>query len=86
MDLVLQLPDDLVKQLGSADDIERHVLEALAAEGYREGLLTGAQVARLLNLGRWETEEFLGRHDARPHYTLEMLEEDRRTLARITAR
>ncbi len=36
----------------------RRVLEAVAVEGYRSGVLTRGQVRRLLQLSWWETEAF----------------------------
>lgn len=81
MQVIVQLPDEVAAQLGA--DVPRRVLEAVVLEAYREGRLTSGQVAGALGLNRWETEEFLDQHSARAPYTLEMLQEDRRTLDRL---
>lgn len=81
MQLTVQLPDEVAAQLGP--DAQKSVLEAVVADAYREGRLTDGQVARALGLTRWQAEEFLDKHGARASYTLEMLQEDRRTLGRL---
>jgi len=83
MQVVVELPDAVAKQLGPDARLQRRVLEAVALEGYREGRLTSGQVAELLGLSRWEAEDLLDAHGARARYSLEMLEEDRRTMARL---
>ena len=63
MEVTLHIPDDVAKQLSaSGRDVSRHLLEALALEGYREQTLTLYQVSEMLGLSRVETEDFLGRH------------------------
>ena len=86
MQVVVQLPDEIAKEIGTDAEIQRRVLEAVALEGYRGGRLTSGQVAELLGLSRWQAEEFLDAHGVKQAYTLEMLEEDRRTLAQLSDR
>jgi predicted HTH domain antitoxin len=63
MEVVLHIPDEIVKQLAAAGgDVPRRALEAIALEGYREQTLTLYQVSEMLGLSRIETEDFLGRH------------------------
>ena len=63
MEVKLQIPDDIAKQLSAAGaDLSRRALEAIALEGYREQTLTAYQVSEILGLSRAETEDFLGRH------------------------
>ena len=64
MPLSVEVPDDVRNILeGRWGDLSRHVRENMALEGYRQGLLTLAQVRRLLDLAtRWEAQEFLGQH------------------------
>jgi len=60
--LSIEVPDDIQSAL-QADwgDLSHRLREDLAVEGYRQGLLTLAQVRRLLQLrGRWEAQQFLG--------------------------
>ena len=53
----------------------RRVLEAVAVETYRSGVLTAFQVSELLgHSSRWETESFLKRAHAYLHYTEDDLE------------
>lgn len=80
MNVTVHLPDDLIGDLGGAATVPRRLLEALAADAYRSGTLTRAQVGRLLGLGYWQTDSFLAEHDARRPYTLADLEVDRRSL------
>jgi predicted HTH domain antitoxin len=72
MEVTLHIPDDIAKRLSSAGgDVSRHVLEALAAEGYREQTLTLYQVSEMLGLSRVEAEDFLGQH----HVPLAVIDE-----------
>ena len=63
MEVKLQIPDEIVKQL-SADggDISRQALEALAIDGYRKQNLSLYQISQMLGFSRIETEDFLGRN------------------------
>jgi predicted HTH domain antitoxin len=62
MTVMLDVPDDIARALGSQGDLRRRALEALAIEGYRQEALTQLQVGKLLGLSRVETEDFLARH------------------------
>jgi hypothetical protein len=48
MDIIVHIPDDLARILGTAGELERRALEALGAEEYRLGHLTAAEMRRLL--------------------------------------
>lgn len=49
MKLTIELPDDIVEKLrGKWGDVSRHTIEALAIDAYRSGVLTAAQVRRML--------------------------------------
>ncbi len=63
----------------------RRVLEAVALEGDRAAKLSRGQVSALLGLSFDQTEEFLSRHQAYLHYSLEDLDADRAILNRILA-
>ncbi len=52
------------------------VLEAVAVEAYRSGVITPAQVQRIGLRSRWETESFLRRAEAHHDYTMDDLERD----------
>lgn len=78
MEIELEIPDDIVQQLNTGwEDLPRKTLEALAAEGYRFGLITSAQVQRMLDhKSRWETEEFLKEHNCYLNYNEDDLKRD----------
>jgi predicted HTH domain antitoxin len=84
MNVAVELPDDIARQLETAwHDVPRRALEAIAVEGYRSGALSHGQVQRLLNLSWWETEAFLKERQAYLHYDEADLEQDRAALNRV---
>ena len=74
----ITLPDDVSDRIShQRGDLSRCALEALAVESYREGLLTEAEVQRMLDLpSRWQTEEFLKSSRAYLDYTESDLRQD----------
>ena len=88
MEVSLQVPDDLVDKLQvRSKDLSRQAVESLAAASYRVGILTSAEVQRMLGLStRWETDAFLKERKAYLHYTEEDLEEDIATFRRLSGR
>jgi hypothetical protein len=83
MNLVLHIPDDIAERLGADGDIERRALEAVAAEAYRDGRLTRAELRRMLGFeARAALDAFLVAHDIFGTYTEEDLADDRRDLKR----
>jgi predicted HTH domain antitoxin len=62
MSVSIEVPDDIRSALENQwGDLSRHLRENLALDGYRQGLLSLAQVRRLLGLAtRMEAQEFLG--------------------------
>ncbi|HEY7333346.1 MAG TPA: UPF0175 family protein [Bryobacteraceae bacterium] len=70
--LTIQLPDNLVSQLGAEGrDLQRAALEAFAVEEYRAKRLTHSQVGALLGLSRWEVDGLLKQHQVWLDYTME---------------
>jgi hypothetical protein len=72
MQVSLNIPDGFAATL--ADELRptlaRTILEGFAAHGYRQGMLSAAQVGALLGLeNRWDTEDFLSFHAAWPDPT-----------------
>jgi hypothetical protein len=52
VNVTLPIPDDLAARLGAGGpDLARQALEALAAEAYRAGRLTGPELQQLLGFG-----------------------------------
>jgi hypothetical protein len=75
--IAIELPEDIASRLGEPDDLSRLALEALAAQGYRSGKLTHAEVQKVLGLAsRWETDSFLKQAGAYLDYTQADLEHD----------
>ena len=63
MSITLELPDVVKEQLGeSPEALTRALIEKAAAEGYRSGRLTRAQIRELLGLSWHENEAFLARN------------------------
>ena len=87
MTLTLNIPDTLVAPLGSAPGkVSRAVIEGFAVEAYRSGTLSCAEVRELRgHASRWETEDFLAKHDAWPDPSMEEIEADMRNLAALHA-
>lgn len=88
MEISFQVPDSVADRLrASWQDLPRHALEALAADAYRQGLLTSAEVQEVLGIAyRHELDSFLKRAGAFLQYTAQDLEEDVRSFRETTAR
>ena len=86
MDVTVHIPDELAAHLGGEaahDQLERRAQEAFALEELRAGRITEFQLRKMLGLGRIELDGFLKEHGVYPDYTLEDLEEERRTLKEL---
>ena len=88
MNVAIEIPDELGRLLAlRSGGISRSVLEAVAAEAYRSGAITPAQVQQMLDLGsRWETESFLRRVNTYHDYTADDLEADIAAIRDASAR
>jgi hypothetical protein len=65
MEITLRIPDDLAGRLGTAGEVQRRALEALALEEYKLGHLTKPELRRLLGFATGEAlDGFLRAHDA----------------------
>ena len=84
MQITIELPDDIAKQLTEQEnDLPRQLLEALAIEGYRDERLSHGQVGRILNLDWWGVEALLCKAKAYLHYDIVDLERDRATSKKL---
>jgi hypothetical protein len=84
MDVTVRIPDELAQRLGTAGELERRALEALALEEYKLGHLTKPELRRLLGFGtRAKLDEFLTAHEVFGTYSLDDLERDRQDLQRL---
>ena len=78
MDIHLELPEELARQLASdTEDLARVALEALAAEGVRSGKLSVFQARTLLGIqSRYEMDGFLKKHGVFLDLTVEDVQKD----------
>lgn len=84
MDVTVHIPDDLARRLGTAGELERRALEALALEEYKLGHLTKPELRRLLGFAtRYALDGFLKAHDIFEPYTIEDFERERQGLQRL---
>lgn len=86
MIVTLELPDDIAQALASRGDLSRQALETLAVDGYRDKILTQAQIGRLLGLARIETQRFLAQYVDLVDYPMSELEAEADLLHRLTHR
>jgi hypothetical protein len=84
----LQVPDDIVEKLqAKSEDLPRQALESLAAESYRAGTLSSAEVQRMLGFEtRWETDAFLKEREAYLRYSGEDFRKDIEAFRRLSER
>ena len=63
MNLTIAIPDDIASRFGSAIELERRALEALALEGYLTARMSRAEMQGLLGLAdEVELDSFLQTH------------------------
>jgi hypothetical protein len=81
MEIAITVPDDLGAQLADHwADLPRHALEALAADAYRQGVFSSAEVQRLLGLpSRFDVARFLKEAGVSVAYGEAEFEADRQT-------
>ncbi|MDH4453459.1 MAG: UPF0175 family protein [Verrucomicrobiota bacterium] len=87
MQVTLNIPDVIAQQLApDVTRISRVIVENLAAQAYRSGVLSSREVSVLLGHdSRWETEDFLSAHDAWPGLSVDEAAEDSRALSCLLA-
>ncbi|HXP60254.1 MAG TPA: UPF0175 family protein [Dongiaceae bacterium] len=84
MVITLNIPESAARHFGDTPDaIGRNPVLKAAVEDYREARISEGRFAEILGVSRWEAQEILDRYSARRQYTLQMLEEDRRNLAKV---
>ena len=78
MDVAIELPEDIALHLAQNwGNLSQRTLEAVAIEAYRAGVLTEAQVQKMLGLpSRWEVDRVLKQAHASLDYTEEDLAGD----------
>ena len=86
MHVHIEIPEDVAQRLRQVNgpDIARYILEEYAIRAYQERTLGESCLRRLLGFDtRDELEAFLAAHNVYRHYTLEDLEQDRRTVQQL---
>lgn len=85
MKIWLDLPDTVISRLaGENRDLSRAALEALAIDAYRMDRITAHQLCELLEIpSRYELDGFLKRHGVPLEYSVEDLERESVTSARL---
>ncbi len=87
MQITIDLPDEIASTIQEKwHNFPRKVLECLAIEAYRQGVITSAQVGRMLHLSsRYEVDGFLKQAEAYLHYDEADFEQDLLTMEKIVA-
>jgi hypothetical protein len=85
MKITIEVPEDVARHLELTwHDLPQRAVEALAIEAYRSGVITEAEVQRMLPLSsRWEVDAILKRAKAYLDYTEADLEQDIRAIRRV---
>ncbi|MBW4555700.1 MAG: UPF0175 family protein [Trichormus sp. ATA11-4-KO1] len=88
MQITIEIPEEIGNQLQQTwQDLPQKILESLALEAYRSGIMTSAQIQQLLHFSSWwETEQFLKQSQAYLDYTENDLEQDIQTLHQILSK
>ena len=86
MQIAIELPDEIVVQLGGAENMSQRVKEEIVVDAYRQGKLSRHQVGQALQRDYWQTEELLLHYQAKRPYALSDLEIDRDALAALEQR
>jgi hypothetical protein len=76
MQITVEVPDEVARQLGAGQDLSRAALEGLVAEGCWAHRLSDHQAAELLGLSRYELDGFLKAHGVFLDYSIEDFERE----------
>ena len=84
MDVTVPVPDGFAARFGSAAELGRRALEALALEEFRAGRLSKAELRQLLGFEtRAELDGFLKARGVFEEYSLADLDRERQVLDRL---
>lgn len=88
MQVTVEVPEDIARVLGAGlTSLDRTVLEGLAAESYRTGVLSESQVMRLLRFpSRFAVHDWLRERQIPYRYTEADLASDLASLAELGLR
>ena len=80
MNVTVSIPDNFIPVAGPDADISRQMLEAYAIENYRLEKISIGRLREILDLSVDEANILLKEHKVPLNFTVEDLEEDRRTV------
>jgi hypothetical protein len=85
VNLTVEIPDDLAGRLTAAGgDLSRRALEAFAAEEFKAGRITKAELRRLLGMtSRYDLDGFLKAHEIWIDYTVDDYQRELQDLKRL---
>ena len=77
MQITVEVPDEIARQLSAGQDLSRTALEALVAEGCGSDRLSDDQAADLLGLNHYELDGFLKQHGVYLDYSIQDFQRER---------
>jgi hypothetical protein len=83
MEIVLNIPDNVIERLGGNGAVARKVLELIAIGAYRSGELTSPQIQEMLGVDRFELDGLLKAHKVFLEYSPEQLEREMETIENL---
>lgn len=85
MNVSINVPDDVIHQMQARwEDLSRSTLEALAIQAYKAGIITEAEVQRMLEIpSRWEVDAFLKVAQGYLDYNEQDLQQDIEAIRRL---
>ncbi|BAZ83091.1 MAG: UPF0175 family protein [Sphaerospermopsis kisseleviana] len=85
MQITIEIPEEIGQKLQQNwHNLPQKILEVLAIESYKNGMITTAQIQELLHFSsRWETETFLKNAHVDLDYTEADLAADMETLNQV---
>ena len=86
MEVSLDIPDDIARQLNAAGELSQLALEGLAIEGYRHEILSLGEVAELLGISVYEADGFLKSHGVPLDTTLNEIRQQTASLDALLSR
>jgi Uncharacterised protein family (UPF0175) len=87
VEVQIRLPEEIAITIQNGGDLSRRVLEMTALEGFKSGMLTTAQLQRMLGFeSRFDVDGFLKDHDVFFDYSHEDLAHEEETSRILLAR
>ncbi len=84
MEVTIQVPEDIAVRWRAQGDVSHDILAGAALEAYRKRIIGDSRLQQWLGLEtRFEVHAFLKEHGVPCNYSLDDLEDDRRTHDRL---